>query len=193
MAINRLSTHLMPWKPEAMFEREDPRPVTVERLKEAIEALSQDKRASPAEIRGGEEPSLEQLMSIVAHFQRLFDVSSVPGVFPRMTEIYMRLGETYNATNTMRDLLGLGKLSGLFCPCLIVCLSRTLGSPSVRPLNARTKQQQQQQQVFSHFLITRGILKSTSRLHKKVRVGIYNTEITTEHNLAGQPQESMLS
>ena len=115
-----------------MFEREDPRPVTVERLKEAIEALSQDKRASPAEIRGGEEPSLEQLMSIVAHFQRLFDVSSVPGVFPRMTEIYMRLGETYNATNTMRDLLGLGKLSGLFCPCLNVCLSVCLSVCPVR-------------------------------------------------------------
>lgn len=77
-------------------------------LKSTIDSLCQEKRAGPADLRG-DRPSKEQLESVVAHFQKLFDVNSVSGVFPRMNEIYMRLGETYNTMNTMRELLNLGK------------------------------------------------------------------------------------
>ncbi|KAJ7381314.1 gamma-tubulin binding [Desmophyllum pertusum] len=104
-SINQLSFHLTPWKPEAMVEQEDHRPLTVQRLKEAVEALCHDNRTSPNEMQAREEPSLNQLMSIVAHFQKLFDVNSIGGVFPRMNEVYMRLGETYNAMNNMREFL----------------------------------------------------------------------------------------
>ena len=91
-----------------MFEPEDCRPATVKRLKEVLDSLSQDERTGPAKIRGGAEPSLEQLKSIIAHFQKLFDVNTLSGIFPRMNEIYMRLGETYNAMHTLRELLDLG-------------------------------------------------------------------------------------
>lgn len=92
-----------------MVEQEDHRPLTVQRLKEAVEALCHDNRTSPNEMQAREEPSLNQLMSIVAHFQKLFDVNSIGGVFPRMNEVYMRLGETYNAMNNMREFLCLGR------------------------------------------------------------------------------------
>ena len=110
----------MPWKPERMFEQDRSR-ITVQSLKEAVDALSQHKRASPSEIRtAGEEPSLDQLKSIVAHFQKLFDVNSTDGVFTRMNEVYMRLGETYNSMNNMRDILGLGRYILIFNITLLV-------------------------------------------------------------------------
>ena len=98
----------MPWKPSSMCE-EDDGPLTVRRLKEAVDALSQDKRASPSAIRTEGEPSLDHLKSIVAHFQKLFDVNSIEGIFPRMSEIYMQLGETFNSMNNIRDILSLGR------------------------------------------------------------------------------------
>ena len=76
-------------------------------LKTSIDSLSQERRSGPADLRG-DRPTTEQLQSIVAHFQKLFDVSSVSGVFPRMNEIYVRLGETFNTMNTMKELLNLG-------------------------------------------------------------------------------------
>ena len=99
----------MPWKTEADLEQEDHTPVTIQKLKETVEVLCQDNRTSPTEIRQVEEPSVNQLKSIVAHFQKLFDITSIGGVFPRMNEVYLRLGETYNAMNNMREFIGLGK------------------------------------------------------------------------------------
>lgn len=100
----------MPWKPEAIFEQEDYRPLTVQRIQEAVEVLCQENRASPTEIQAtGEEPSLEHLKSIVAHFQKLFDINTVSGVFARMNEVYLRLGEAFNAMNNIREFLALGK------------------------------------------------------------------------------------
>lgn len=106
-SINQLSSHLMPWKTEAELEEEDHTPLTIQKLKETVEVLCQDNRTSPTEMRHVEEPSVNQLKSIVAHFQKLFDITSIGGIFPRMNEVYIRLGETYNAMNNMREYLGL--------------------------------------------------------------------------------------
>ncbi|XP_062566373.1 centrosomal protein of 70 kDa-like isoform X1 [Saccostrea cucullata] len=56
---------------------------------------------------GKEHPSRTVLENIVRHFQTLFDVPSVSGVFPRMNDIYTKLGEVHNVLNTLRNLLGL--------------------------------------------------------------------------------------
>ena len=115
MSIRQLSSHLMPWKQAGVFQGDHKGYSRVHRLKEAVDALCQEKRASPSEIQTDQEPSFDHLKSIVAHFQKLFDVYSIEGIFPRMNEIYMQLGETYNSRNNMRDLLGLGKkISHLF-------------------------------------------------------------------------------
>lgn len=48
---------------------------------------------------------------MVSHFQKLFDVTSLSGVYPRMNEVYSRLGETSNTMRNLRDVLQLGNLS----------------------------------------------------------------------------------
>ena len=109
MTVKQLSFHLMPWKPEGMFEQ-DHRPSTVQSIKEEVDDLCrQEKRAGPSEIRTEEETSPDQLKTIVAHFQKLFDLNSIEGIFPRMNEVYMRLGESSNSMANMRDILGLGR------------------------------------------------------------------------------------
>lgn len=47
---------------------------------------------------------------MVSHFQKLFDVNSLSGVYPRMNEVYTRLEEMTNMTRNLRDVLELGDL-----------------------------------------------------------------------------------
>ncbi|CDQ75504.1 unnamed protein product [Oncorhynchus mykiss] len=44
---------------------------------------------------------------MVSHFQKLFDITSLSGVYPRMNEVYTRLGEMTNAMRNLRDILAL--------------------------------------------------------------------------------------
>ena len=46
---------------------------------------------------------------LVSHFQQLFEVRSVSGVLPRMTELYLYVNETNNFVKVLRNLLGLSK------------------------------------------------------------------------------------
>lgn len=46
----------------------------------------------------------------MSHFQKLFDVTSLRGVYPRMNEVYTKLGEMTNAMRNLRDILDLGDL-----------------------------------------------------------------------------------
>ncbi|XP_056390374.1 centrosomal protein of 70 kDa [Hyla sarda] len=47
------------------------------------------------------------LQALVSHFQKLFDVPSVSGIYPRMNELYSKLGEMNNAMKNLRCFLGL--------------------------------------------------------------------------------------
>ncbi|NXX67549.1 CEP70 protein, partial [Spizella passerina] len=51
--------------------------------------------------------SLQTLSAIVSHFQKLFDVNSLNGVYPRMNEVYIKLGEMTNAMRNLQELLEL--------------------------------------------------------------------------------------
>ena len=53
-------------------------------------------------------PTRYTLGSMVSHFQKLFDVTSLSGVYPRMNEVYTRLGEMTNTMRNLRDVLDLG-------------------------------------------------------------------------------------
>lgn len=53
-------------------------------------------------------PTRYTLGSMVSHFQKLFDVTSLSGVYPRMNEVYTRLGEMTNTMRNLRDVLELG-------------------------------------------------------------------------------------
>lgn len=54
-------------------------------------------------------PTKNTLQSMVSHFQKLFDITSLSGVYPRMNEVYTRLGEMTNAMRNLRDILALGR------------------------------------------------------------------------------------
>lgn len=56
-------------------------------------------------------PTRYTLGSMVSHFQKLFDVTSLSGVYPRMNVVYTRLGEMTNAMRNLRDVLDLDNCS----------------------------------------------------------------------------------
>ncbi|XP_032880488.1 centrosomal protein of 70 kDa isoform X1 [Amblyraja radiata] len=56
--------------------------------------------------KGCKSASPLSLEAIVSHFQKLFDVSSLSGVYPRMNEVYSKLGELNNAMRNLREILG---------------------------------------------------------------------------------------
>ncbi|XP_030065188.1 centrosomal protein of 70 kDa isoform X2 [Microcaecilia unicolor] len=64
---------------------------------EEIDNKGQDKKG----------PSFQTLELFVSHFQKLFDVTSLNGIYPRLNEVYTKLGEMNNAMRTMCELLGL--------------------------------------------------------------------------------------
>lgn len=60
-------------------------------------------------LQNSQTQSLQTLSAIVSHFQKLFDVNSLNGVYPRMNEVYIKLGEMTNAMRNLQELLELGK------------------------------------------------------------------------------------
>ncbi|XP_067891259.1 centrosomal protein of 70 kDa isoform X6 [Heterodontus francisci] len=63
--------------------------------------------AHPRLQKGCKSASPQTLEAVVSHFQKLFDVSSLSGVYPRMNEVYYKLGEMSNAMRNLRQVLGL--------------------------------------------------------------------------------------
>uniref|UniRef100_A0A8C5CT30 Centrosomal protein of 70 kDa n=1 Tax=Gadus morhua TaxID=8049 RepID=A0A8C5CT30_GADMO len=103
VGLMRLSQRLMPWLPAG--DHDDRRggvameTVWVEDLMLLVDTLLVDKDLSS--------PTRHSLQCMVGHFQKLFDVGSLRGVYPRMNDLYRRLAETANAMTHIRDLLGL--------------------------------------------------------------------------------------
>ncbi|XP_059503368.1 centrosomal protein of 70 kDa isoform X2 [Stegostoma tigrinum] len=60
-------------------------------------------------LKGCKSASPQTLEAIVSHFQKLFDVSSLSGIYPRMNEVYCKLGEMNNAMKNLRQVLGLAE------------------------------------------------------------------------------------
>lgn len=94
---------------EDLFVEGNENDLSVDDLKKALEKITMhDDRAKASDLREDDPASMEQLKSIVAHFQKLFDVKSITGIFPRMNEVYSKVGETYNVMKTIRETLDLG-------------------------------------------------------------------------------------
>ncbi|XP_067094448.1 centrosomal protein of 70 kDa [Osmerus mordax] len=104
-ALNKLIQRLQPWQPASSNDSVPSESVRVEDLMLLVETLLE-------ETLNGEEkvlrsPTKNTLQSMVAHFQKLFDAPSLSGVYPRMNEVYTRLGEMTNAMRNLRDVLAL--------------------------------------------------------------------------------------
>ncbi|KAL5011173.1 hypothetical protein ScPMuIL_013478 [Solemya velum] len=101
VTVNQLSERVAPWLKLNMTGE-----ASVSRILDCLHQIVYDDGS--AKHKGQKEhPSRPVLENIVEHFQTLFDVPCVSGVYPRMNDIYVKLGEVHNVLNTLRNLLGL--------------------------------------------------------------------------------------
>ncbi|XP_068165580.1 centrosomal protein of 70 kDa isoform X2 [Antennarius striatus] len=102
-ALHKLGARLMPWQPPdggggAEAGRVEDMMLLVDTMLENTSSEDEQVLRSPTRYTLG---------SMVSHFQKLFDVGALSGVYPRMNEVYTRLGEMTNAMRNLRDLLEL--------------------------------------------------------------------------------------
>lgn len=102
MSVNKLSAKLAPFTYNKLSSSS-----RMAQIIAAIDALTFEGGVTADPIDGHERPSSTVLHNIVRHFQDLFDVPTINGVYPRMNDIYTKLGEVHNVMRTLRDLLGL--------------------------------------------------------------------------------------
>ncbi|KAL1021828.1 hypothetical protein UPYG_G00018570 [Umbra pygmaea] len=102
-ALSKLMLRLLPWQPAGA---KDPvEGIRVEDLMILVDTLLEETNSGDDKVLRS--PTKNTLQSMVSHFQKLFDVTTLSGVYPRMNEVYTKLGEMKNATRNLRDLLGL--------------------------------------------------------------------------------------
>ncbi|NWH18943.1 CEP70 protein, partial [Grus americana] len=101
-SLRKLSLELVPWHTaDASDNRES---IRVEDLQFMVDAILEEIENKE---KNSQAPSLPTLFAIVSHFQKLFDVNSLNGIYPRMNEVYTKLGEMTNAMRNLHELLEL--------------------------------------------------------------------------------------
>uniref|UniRef100_A0A3B3BX96 Centrosomal protein of 70 kDa n=1 Tax=Oryzias melastigma TaxID=30732 RepID=A0A3B3BX96_ORYME len=83
------------------------------------------RHGSAAAVKRLRSPTPYTLSAMVSHFQTLFDVPSLTGVYPRMNEVYTRLAEMTNAMRSLKDVLD---LDGRATPAEVVDRASALAS-----------------------------------------------------------------
>ncbi|KAI5088975.1 centrosomal protein of 70 kDa isoform X2 [Silurus meridionalis] len=101
-SVSRLKKRLLPWQPEDGAGFTEPECVKVEDVKLMVDMLLNETAPDDTVLRTPTKPTLQ---AMVSHFQKLFDVPSLRGVYPRMNEVYTRLAEMNNAMRNLRDIL----------------------------------------------------------------------------------------
>ncbi|XP_058050651.1 centrosomal protein of 70 kDa isoform X2 [Ahaetulla prasina] len=141
-SLKKLFLRLVPWHSKTVQDTNEY--IRVEDLQQIVEELSDEV--------GNEEkksliPSQQTLYAIVCHFQKLFDVKTLNGVYPRMNEVYTKLGEMINAMRNLCDLLELdcsappsvlvntvGKLCNLFNENVAWQVEQLLGTQDIESI-----------------------------------------------------------
>ncbi|XP_010018035.1 PREDICTED: centrosomal protein of 70 kDa, partial [Nestor notabilis] len=101
-SLRKLSLELAPWHTEDPQDNRES--VRVEDLQFIVDAILEEIENKE---KNSQTPSVPTLLAIVSHFQKLFDVNSLSGVYPRMNEVYTKLGEMTNAMRNLHELLEL--------------------------------------------------------------------------------------
>ncbi|XP_072731280.1 centrosomal protein of 70 kDa isoform X4 [Ciconia boyciana] len=101
-SLRKLSLELVPW--HTADPQDNRESIRVEDLQFTVDAILEEIENKE---KNSQTPSLPTLFAIVSHFQKLFDVNSLNGVYPRMNEVYTRLGEMTNAMRNLHELLEL--------------------------------------------------------------------------------------
>ncbi|XP_061464979.1 centrosomal protein of 70 kDa isoform X2 [Rhineura floridana] len=101
-SLRKLFLQLVPWHTVTVQENNEC--IKVEDLQLIVDEISEqeENKEKKASV-----PSQQTLYAIVSHFQKLFDVNSLNGIYPRMNEVYTKLGEMTNAMRNLRVVLEL--------------------------------------------------------------------------------------
>ncbi|XP_066179206.1 centrosomal protein of 70 kDa isoform X2 [Sylvia atricapilla] len=101
-SLRKLSLELLPWNTKDPQDNRES--IRVEDLQLIVDAILEELEHKE---KNSQTQSLQTLSAIVSHFQKLFDVNSLNGVYPRMNEVYTKLGEMTNAMRNLHELLQL--------------------------------------------------------------------------------------
>ncbi|NWY31879.1 CEP70 protein, partial [Pheucticus melanocephalus] len=101
-SLRKLSLELLPWNTKDPQDNRES--IRVEDLQLIVDAILEELEHKE---KNSQTQSLQTLSAIVSHFQKLFDVNSLNGVYPRMNEVYIKLGEMTNAMRNLHELLEL--------------------------------------------------------------------------------------
>ncbi|KAM9629711.1 centrosomal protein of 70 kDa isoform 1-T1 [Morphnus guianensis] len=101
-SLRKLSLELVPC--HTADPQDNRESIRVEDLQFIVDAILEEIENKE---KNSQTPSLPTLFAIVSHFQKLFDVNSLSGVYPRMNEVYTKLGEMTNAMRNLHELLEL--------------------------------------------------------------------------------------
>ncbi|KAF6024381.1 CEP70 [Bugula neritina] len=91
-------------KPGVLSEK-----ASVSQIIQALEGVTSGIPLTNSQPVAEENVSHTVLLSIVRHFQHLFDVPTMSGIYPRMNELYLRYNEMRNVQKTLAGLLDLGE------------------------------------------------------------------------------------
>ncbi|XP_004603000.2 centrosomal protein of 70 kDa isoform X1 [Sorex araneus] len=108
-SLKILSAELMPW--HNLKKQDENEGIRVEDLLLIVDTMLEEVENKG---KGSSTSDFQTLQAIVSHFQKLFDVPSLCGVFPRMNEVYTRLGELNNVVRYLQELLELDNSSSLY-------------------------------------------------------------------------------
>ncbi|XP_014408540.2 centrosomal protein of 70 kDa isoform X5 [Camelus ferus] len=111
-SLKLLSAELVPW--HNLKKQDENEGIKVEDLLFIVDTMLEEVENKE---KDSNMPNVQILQAIVSHFQKLFDVPSLTGVYPRMNEVYTRLGEMNNAVRNLQELLELDSSSSL---CVLV-------------------------------------------------------------------------
>ncbi|XP_056352662.1 centrosomal protein of 70 kDa isoform X4 [Oenanthe melanoleuca] len=101
-SLRKLSLELLPGNTKDPQDNRES--LQVEDLQLMVDAILEELEHKE---KNSQTHSLQTLSAIVSHFQKLFDVNSLSGVYPRMNEVYVKLGEMTNAMRNLQELLEL--------------------------------------------------------------------------------------
>ncbi|KFU88405.1 Centrosomal protein of 70 kDa, partial [Chaetura pelagica] len=101
-SLRKLSLELVPWHTADLQDKRES--IRVEDLQFIVDAILEE---TENKEKNSQAPSSPSLFAMVSHFQKLFDVNSLNGVYPRMNEVYTKLGEMTNAMRNLHEVLEL--------------------------------------------------------------------------------------
>ncbi|XP_048808612.1 centrosomal protein of 70 kDa isoform X1 [Lagopus muta] len=141
-SLRKLSLELVPWHiTDPQDNRESIRVQDLQLIVDTVLDEIENKE------KNSQTPSLSTLFAMVSHFQKLFDVNSLNGIYPRMNEVYTKLGELTNAMRNLHELLELdssvpptvvvdtvGKLCDIINENVTEQLQRLLGTQDIHSI-----------------------------------------------------------